>query len=238
MNGTLFLVGAGPGDPELLTLKAVRILSEATTVVLPQKQGVASLAQTIADQHIAPSALRLPFEIPMQRQRQPAQDAYDRLALELAPRLQAGERIVYLCEGDPLFYGSAMYLIARLSEFGNIEIVPGVTSLTASAAALGRPLVARNDVLKILPAPLPDDVLRHELESADAVAIIKLGSHFDRISKLLHETGHAASAMMVVRASQSEEQVLPLADVPPDLRPYFAMILTYRGTEDWAEKVS
>jgi precorrin-2/cobalt-factor-2 C20-methyltransferase len=114
-----------------------------------------------------------------------------------------------------------------------VEVVPGVTSLTAAAAAIGRPLAARNETLKVLPAPLGDEVLRAELLAAPAVAIIKVGRHFDRVRALLGETGHAAGAMVIEHATTSRQRVTPLGAFAHDERPYFSTILCYRGAESW-----
>lgn len=233
MSGTLFLVGVGPGDPELMTLKAARIIASASVIAYPSPAGQ-SAAYDIAAAHVRPDAKRLPIAIPMAVERAPAQAAYDAAAAAIAGHLAAGRDVAYLCEGDPLFYGSAMYLLARLAGRAPVEIVPGVTSLAAAAAAIARPLAARNEVLKVLPAPLPDAVLRAELETAPAVAIIKVGRHFDRIRSLLVETGHAAGAVVVEYATTPGQQVTPLGDFAAERRPYFSTILTYRGTEPWA----
>jgi len=234
MSGTLHLIGVGPGDPELITLKAARLLQAAPVIAYPQTGPDAALARDIASPHLAANAIHLPIALPMATDRAPAQAAYDAAAQAIAAHLRAGRDVAYLCEGDPLFYGSAMYLLARLGPDLPVAIVPGVTSLTAAAAAIGRPLAARNEVLKVLPAPLPDAVLRAELATAPAVAIIKLGRHFDRIRSLLIETGHAPGAMVVEHATQARQRLTPLLAFPHAERPYFSTILCYRGTEAWA----
>lgn len=233
MSGTLYLIGTGPGDPELLTLKAARILGEVDMIAFPQKSGAPSLSFRIAEQHLSQTAQLLPVEIPMQVDRAPAQAAYDECAKTLLEALTKGKNIAYLCEGDPLFYGSAMYLLTRLADQVAVEVVPGVTSLTATAAAIARPLAARNDVLKVLPAPLDNDRLRAELNGAEAVAIIKVGRHFDRLRHLLIETGHADNAIIIERASDARQKITPLREFGADERPYFSTILCYKGQEKW-----
>lgn len=235
MTATLHLVGVGPGDPELLTLKAARILGAAAVIAYPATRDDSALALEIAASHVNSAAQRLPITVPMSVERGPAQAAYDVAAALILSHLRAGKSVVYLCEGDPLFYGSAMYLLARIAGQAPVEIVPGVTSLTASAAAIGRPLAARNEVLKILPAPLPDATLRAELAAAPAVAIIKVGRHFDRIRVLLRETGHAENALVVEHATTSRQRITKLADFPHDERPYFSTILCYAGAEAWGK---
>lgn len=233
MTGTLYLVGVGPGDPELLTLKAARLISSAQILAFPRTGSGAALARDIASAHISPQAMELPVTLPMRHERGPAQGAYDAAATTILAHLGAEKSVVWLCEGDPLYYGSAMYLLGRIAPHAPVEIVPGVTSLTAAAAAISRPLAARNEVLKVLPAPLENAVLRPELLAAPAVAIIKVGRHFDRIRALLIETGHAQNAMVVEHATTPHERLTPLAAFTHNERPYFSTILCYRGAEAW-----
>ena len=235
MTAPLYLVGVGPGDPELLTLKAVRILGEVPVVAYPATGEDSALAFEIAKTHLNPSAELLPVAIPMSVERGPAQAAYDGAAGLILDHLRAGRAVAWLCEGDPLLYGSAMYLIHRIAPHASVVVVPGVTSLTAAAAAIGRPLAARNEMLKVLPAPLADDILRSELLATPAAAIIKVGRHFDRIRALLAETGHAANAMVVEHATTDRERITPLTQFAHDERPYFSTILCYRGGEAWGK---
>ncbi|HWA18185.1 MAG TPA: precorrin-2 C(20)-methyltransferase, partial [Devosia sp.] len=229
MSGRLSLVGVGPGDPELLTLKAARIIGAADVVAYPSTGEESALAFEIARGHVSATATLMPVPIPMTAERGPAQAAYDAAAETLRGHVDFGRDVVWLCEGDPLFYGSAMYLLARLAGKIALDIVPGVTSLTAAAAAIARPLAARNETLKILPAPLDDAALRRELEAAPSVALIKIGKHFDRIRTLLEETGHAVNAIVVEHATTPRQRITPLRDFAHDERPYFSTILCYRG---------
>jgi len=233
MSGTLYLVGVGPGDPELLTLKAARILGAADVVAFPSTGEDSALAFDIAKGQVNPAAISLPVAIPMSVERGPAQAAYDEAAVQILEHLRAGRSVAWLCEGDPLFYGSAMYLTHRVAQHAPVVVVPGVTSLTAAAAAIGRPLAARNELLKVLPAPLPDETLRTELAATPSAAIIKVGRHFDRIRALLTETGHAAGAIVVEHATTARQRITPLAEFAHDERPYFSTILCYRGAEAW-----
>src|SRR5690606_17423916 len=185
--------------------------------------------------HLGPAARLLPMPLPMRPERDPARAAYDAGAAAIRDELSAGRDVAFLCEGDPLFYGSAMYLLERLGGDSQLAIIPGVSSLTAAAAAIGRPLAARNETLKVLPAPLPDEVLRAELARAPAVAVIKVGRHFDRIRALLVESGHAAGAVVVEHATLPQQRITALAGFAHDERPYFSTILCYRGAESWGE---
>lgn len=233
MTGTLHLVGVGPGDPELITLKAARLLAAISVVAYPSTGEDSALAYEIAREHINPAAATLPIAIPMAVERSPAQAAYDSAAEAILAHLRAGRDVAYLCEGDPLFYGSAMYLVTRVAPHAAVLTIPGITSLTAAAAAISRPLAARNEPLKVLPAPLSDEELRPELLAAPAAAIIKVGRHFDRIRALLSETGHAANAVVVEHATSPRQRITRLGDFAHDERPYFSTILCYRGAEAW-----
>jgi precorrin-2/cobalt-factor-2 C20-methyltransferase len=236
MSGTLYLVGVGPGDPELLTLKAARILGAAEVIAYPATGEASAFALDIAREHLNPAAIRLPIAIPMTVERDPAQLAYDAGAAAILGHLRKNRDVAYLCEGDPLFYGSAMYLLARVAGQAPVSVIPGVTSLTAAASAIARPLAARNETLKVLPAPLSNEILRAELTDAPAIAVIKVGRHFDRIRALLGETGHGESAIVVEHATTSKQRITRLADFAHDERPYFSTILCYSGAETWGNR--
>ncbi|MBA5775948.1 precorrin-2 C(20)-methyltransferase [Stappia sp. F7233] len=231
--GTLFGVGLGPGDPELMTLKAHRLISAAKVVAYPAPDDGPSFARSIAASIIPPDAREIPIVVPMRLDRYPAKAVYDRAAAKIGEVLSAGQDVVTLCEGDPFFYGSFMYLFERLSGQYPCEIVPGVTSLTACAARLQRPLTARNDVLTVIPGPLADDDIRARIDAAGAVAIMKVGRHLKRLQALLADMGLLQHAGLVERATLPQEVVLPLASVTAETAPYFSMILIYKGDEAW-----
>jgi len=232
MTGILYGVGVGPGDPELLTLKAHRLISNAKNIAYPAPDEGESFARSIVEQYVPKSANEICFRIPMAVARFPAQEVYDQAAKDISAKLMANEDVVVLCEGDPFFYGSFMYLYERLAGEFECEIVPGVNSLSACAAALERPLTARNDVLSVLPGPLDDDELRSRIEAADAIAIMKVGRHLPRIRSLLDDMGLLHAAGYCERASLANQQIHALKDAP-ETAPYFSMILIYRGQEDW-----
>ncbi len=232
LSGTLMGIGVGPGDPELMTLKAHRLISAAQVVAYPAPDSGESFARRIAVDVIPSGAEEIPMIVPMKADRFPAQQVYEEEAKKIAGHLEAGTDVAVLCEGDPFFYGSFMYLFARLSERFPVEIVPGVSSLNACASVLKRPLTARNDVLTVLPGPLHDTELRTGIEAAEAVAIMKVGRHLPRIRALLGDMGLIGKAGYIERASLGEERVSPLVEAPATA-PYFSMILVYKGSDPW-----
>ncbi len=233
LSGTLYGVGVGPGDPELMTLKADRLIRSARVVAYPAPDPGESFARSIAAGAIPPGIEEIPMVVPMRAaERFPAQEVYAAAADRIAGHLDAGEDVVVLCEGDPFFYGSFMYLFARLADRFPVEVVPGVSSLAACASALGRPLVARNGVLSVLPGPLPDEVLAPRIAAADAVAILKVGRHLPRLRALVDRLGLTPRAAYVERASLAEGRACALADAPAEA-PYFSMILVSRTEDPW-----
>ena len=232
LSGTLYGIGVGPGDPELLTLKAHRLISGAGAVAYPARAGADSLARSIAAAWLKPGVHEIAMEVPMEPARGPAQAAYDMGAERIAATLEGGQDVVVLCEGDPMFYGSFMYLFARLADRFEVEIVPGVTSVNASAAALGLPLVARNEVLSILPGPMPKARLRARIRAADAVAIVKVGRHLAKIREVLDELQLTDHCTYIERTTQPAQYSVPLAEAP-EVAPYFSMILMTKGNDPW-----
>jgi precorrin-2/cobalt-factor-2 C20-methyltransferase len=232
MTGTLYGVGLGPGDPELITLKAARLIEGATTIAYPTLAGGESFARAIAAGLIGPNVREIRMDVPMTTEREPAQAAYDKGADEISKVLETGENVVTLCEGDPFFYGSFMYLNARLTSRFTVKVIPGVTSITACAAESGRPLVARNERLTVLPGPMDEATLRDRIEGAEAVAIMKVGRHLPKIRAVLDDLGLTDNATYVERATLPEQVVVPLSQAP-EKAPYFSMILLTKGADPW-----
>lgn len=232
MTGTVHGVGVGPGDPELMTLKAYRLISDADVVAYPVLETSESFARSIAAEIMPPDVREIPITVPMTTRRAPAQAAYDQGSDAIAAELEAGRDVVILCEGDPLFYGSFMYLHSRLSDRYRVEVVPGVNSVTACAAALGRPLVARNETLTVIPGTLSEVELEHRIAGAEAVAIMKVGRHLEKIRTVLARLGLAETAGYIERATLTSQKVFPLGDAPMTA-PYFSMILVGRKVDPW-----
>ncbi len=233
MTGTLFGIGVGPGDPELLTVKAVRLLGRMPVVAYPAPLVGDSMARSIAAAHLPADsveiALRMPFD-PKKR----ADDVYDAGAAAIAAHLAAGRDVAVLCEGDPLFYGSFLYLFARLAGRFPVQVVPGVSSMMACAAALGHPLTARDDALVVIPAPRPEEDIERLLGAAEAAVIMKLGRHLPKVRRVLCRLGLAERALYIERAGLPDQRIRPLAEAARDpAPPYFAMILVHRRGTAW-----
>ena len=236
MTGTLYGLGVGPGDPELITLKALRILKEAPVLAWPALLEGDSLARSIAEPHLDGHHREIAIRMPMEVARFPAQQVYDKAAADIAAELDAGNDVAVLCEGDPFFYGSFMYLFGRLAERYPVEVVPGVSSLMATAAASGAPLAARNDVLTVLPAPLEEAELVRRLKEIEAAAVIKVGRHLPKLRRALDAAGLTEAARYVGHATMGERQtVCPLADYPEEKAPYFSMVLVHRRHDAWID---
>ena len=233
MTGTLYGLGVGPGDPELITVKALRLLQAAPVIAYPAPETGESLARSIVAPHLNGTALEVPIRMPMLTARFPAQEVYDWAVGELGAHLAEGRDVAVLCEGDPFFYGSFMYLFARMAERFRVEVVPGVSSLTACAAALGAPLASRNDVLTVIPAPLPEAELKARLAGVESAAIIKVGRHFEKLRRLLTELGLADQACYIEHATMASQRILPLDAVAPEGVPYFSMILLHKRGAAW-----
>lgn len=232
MSGTLYGIGLGPGDAELMTRKAARLISAAKVVAYPALADGSSFARSIAADLIDMDASEIKIVVPMRVERGPAQAAYDRAAEEIKNYLERGQDVVFLCEGDPFFYGSFMYVYARLKDEFQTEVVPGITAMTASAAALSQPLAARNEMLSVIPGPLPDDELRQKISAADSVALMKVGRHLGRIRAVIDDLGLLEHAHYIERTSLPNQRYMPLADAP-DPAPYFSMILITKEADPW-----
>lgn len=237
MTGTLYGIGVGPGAPDLITLRAHRLITGCPVIAYPAPDSGQSFARAIVGEFLTDVQTEIPIVVPMRVARFPAAEVYDKSAREIAAHLDAGRDVGVLCEGDPFFYGSFMYLYQRLIADYSCEIVPGVSSVMAGAAALGRPLTARNDVLTVLPGPLPDDELRARIEAADAVVIMKVGRHLARLKSLLKGMGLLDNALYAERISLGEEKLMPLAEIEGDA-PYFSMIVIYKGGEEWINSIT
>ena len=225
--GRLYALGLGPGDPELVTLKALRLLRAAPVVAYPAPEQGDSFARSIVAEWLRPGQRELAVRFPM-RPGPPPAAVYHEAAARLASVLDRGEDVAWLSQGDPLFYGSFVGILDLLVERYPVTVVPGVSSLTACAAAAALPLVCRDASLTLIPATLDRAELARRLVTADAAAVLKLGRHFPKVRQVLAELRRIEGAIYVEHASLANERIMQLAAVDPASVPYFATVLVRR----------
>jgi precorrin-2 C20-methyltransferase/precorrin-3B C17-methyltransferase len=239
VTGRLYGVGLGPGDPELITLKAARLIAEADVIAFHAGVGKQSNARRIAADLIPEGVIEeeLRYPVTTGATAHPGGYAgamaefYEESAARLAVHLEAGRTVVILAEGDPLFYGSYMYMHDRLADRFESEVVPGVPAFAAATATVASPLVRQTDVLTILPGTLDEPELARRLADTDGAIIMKLGRTFPKVVSALRQAGRLDGALYVERASMPEERWLPVADVDPDTVPYFSLIVVPGDTK-------
>ena len=235
--GTLFGVGLGPGDPELVTVKAARVIGAADVVAYHSARHGRSIARRIAEPYLRPGQIEehLVYPVTTGTTDHPGgydgamADFYTEAAGRIAAHLEAGRDVALLAEGDPLFYSSYMHLHTRLTERFNAVIVPGVTSVSAASAAIATPLVTGEEVLSVLPGTLPVGDLARRLADADAAVVLKLGRTYPQVREALSLAGRLEDAIYVERASTEGQRVLPAAEVDDAAVPYFSLAVLPGG---------
>ncbi|MEZ5888766.1 MAG: precorrin-2 C(20)-methyltransferase [Xanthobacteraceae bacterium] len=232
MTGRLTGVGVGPGDPGLLTLKAIEALHEADVVAYFAKAGNTSNARTIVAKHLN-GAQELPLLYPVTTEI-PKEDAgyrdairafYDTSADAVAAHLDADRDVAVLSEGDPLFYGSYMHLHVRLESRYATEVIPGVTGMSGCWSANGTPIAQGDDVFTVLPGTLPEYELERRLADADAAVVMKIGRHLAKVRRALERAGRLDRAIYVERGTMANASVMKLTDKLDTCAPYFAIVL-------------
>jgi precorrin-2 C20-methyltransferase/precorrin-3B C17-methyltransferase len=232
-QGTLWGVGLGPGDPELVTVKAARVIAEADVVAYHSARHGRSIARGIAEPYLRPGQIEEHLVYPVTTEstdhpggyRGAIEDFYRESADRIAAHLDAGRTVALLAEGDPLFYSSYMHMHTRLTQRFDAVIVPGVTSVSAASAATGTPLVQGDEVLTILPGTLPADELRRRLIDTDAAVVLKLGRSYPAVREALSSAGRLDETFYVERASTPEQRVLPAGEVDDAGVPYFSLAM-------------
>ncbi|WP_336030251.1 precorrin-2 C(20)-methyltransferase [Geodermatophilus sp. FMUSA9-8] len=233
MSGRLYGVGLGPGDPELVTVKAARLIGAADVVAFHAARHGRSVARSLAEPYLRAGQVEelLVYPVTTEGTDHPGgyqgaiDEFYEAAAARLAAHLDAGRDVVVLAEGDPFFYGSYMHMHKRLAHRYPTEVVPGVTSVSGAAAVVGRPLVERDEVLTVLPGTLPADELAEWLATTDSAAVMKLGRTFGQVREAFEAAGVLDRALYVERATTDRQRTLPLADVDPETVPYFSLAL-------------
>ncbi|MDQ0439273.1 precorrin-2/cobalt-factor-2 C20-methyltransferase [Kaistia dalseonensis] len=232
MPGRLIGVGVGPGDPELLTLKAVKAIETADIVAYFAKAGNLSNAHAIvADRlgHVAELPLLYPVTTEIhrhdERYKSAILDFYEKSAAAVAAHLDAGRTVAVLSEGDPLFYGSYMHIHCRLADRYQTEVIPGITAMSGSWSAAGAPIAQGDDILVVVPGTLDEAVLAVRFAEADAAVVMKLGRNLAKVRRALAAAGKLDRAIYVERATTAAAITMRLADKTDDVAPYFSLLL-------------
>lgn len=224
--GKLIGVGVGPGDPELLTLKAFRLIQRASVISFLVNSDNVSQAKMIAAEAVTGEAMEIPLLMPMSKDRTRADKVYDEAAEQIKDQLYNGKNVVFLCEGDPLFFGSFTYLLERLQAEFVCEVVPGISSINAAAAAIPRPLTKLTDSFAVVSGRHSSERLRQTLKNHNSVVIMKAGQSRQRILAALCDTGRAVDATYleyIGREQQFIEQ--DVTRLPAEPGPYFSLFL-------------
>ncbi|MGD3105421.1 precorrin-2 C(20)-methyltransferase [Streptomyces sp. YGL11-2] len=230
-TGRLYGVGLGPGDPSLMTVRAVEVIAQADVVAYHSARHGRSIARSIAAKHIRADHIEEALVYPVTTEstdhpggyRGALDEFYESAAARLAAHLDAGRTVAVLSEGDPLFYGSYQHMHKRLADRYPTEVIPGVTSLSAAAACLGTPLAEADEVLTILPGTLPEEELTARLAATDSAVVMKLGRTFPTVRRAMARSGRIAEARYVERATMSGERTDRLAAIDADTVPYFSV---------------
>lgn len=232
-QGRLYGVGLGPGDPELVTVKAAKLLASSPVVAYFAKRGSRGRARRILEPWLSPASQELPLSYPLTTEVDFCDPAYitalrsfyKSAAAAIAAHLCAGRDVVLACEGDPLFYGSFMHLYVRLKQDFDVTIIPGVTGMSGCWARAATPMTWGDDVLAILPGTLPQADLARHLRQSDAAVIIKVGANLKKIRMAIAAAGKGERAIYVEYGTMDNEKIMPLCEKQDDAAPYFSLVL-------------
>ena len=232
-TGTFHGIGLGPGDPELLTVKAVRLIAATPVIAYFAKKGRRGNARGIVDRWLAPGVEEMPLEYPVTTEIHFNDRAYvDELAAfyehsasAISTILTGGRDVALVCEGDPMFYGSFMHLYIRLVGTHRVGVTPGVTGMAGCWSAAGSPITWGDDILSVLPGTLPEADLVSRLKGTDAAVIMKLGSNFAKVRRAIDAAGLTDRAIYCERGTMEGQKILGLREKPDDAAPYISLIL-------------
>jgi precorrin-2/cobalt-factor-2 C20-methyltransferase len=233
--GTVHGVGLGPGDPDLMSVRADRLVRGARHVAFFRKKGRAGQARRIVEGMLAPDAVEHPMEYPVTTEIPLDDPRYNEILSafyadcreRLASLARTGEDVVVLCEGDPFFYGSFMHLFTRLQGVVPVQVVPAITGMSAAWTATGAPITWGDDVLTVLMGTLPEAELVRGMLDADALVVMKIGRNFAKIARALEQAGKADRAVLVEYAAMADQRVRPMAEAMGETLPYFSILVVH-----------
>ncbi|MGH1349440.1 MAG: precorrin-2 C(20)-methyltransferase [Methyloligellaceae bacterium] len=230
----LICVGLGPGDPDLMSIRAHKLVSNANHIAYFRKKGRPGMARTIVEGIIKEDAIEYPMEYPVTTEIPFSDPEYERLLSDFyddwADRLEKlteSSDVIALCEGDPFFYGSFIHLYVRLNERVKIEVVPGITGMSGCWTATSLPIAHGNDVLNVLMGTLSQEELTRHIRGSDAVVIMKTGRNLHKIRQSIEECDRMHDAWLIERGTMSGETVSRLSEVDMSACPYFAIVLLH-----------
>ncbi|KAF0227340.1 MAG: precorrin-2/cobalt-factor-2 [Beijerinckiaceae bacterium] len=232
--GKIICAGLGPGDPDLMSVKADRAIRSAGHIAYFRKKGRAGQARRIVEGMLAPGAVEYAMEYPVTTEI--AFDSaeynaalaafYDEWTEKLATLAQT-EEIVVLCEGDPFFYGSFMHLFVRLQGRAVLEVIPGITGMSGCWTATGIPMTWGDDVMSVLSGTMPEEVLARHMKAADGFVVMKLGRNLPRVRRALELAGRSDAAWLVERGTMPGEKIVKLSEAGAIELPYFSILLVH-----------
>ena len=226
-------VGVGPGDPELLTLKAYRLIQQADVISYIANAKGDSQAKKIAAlalQDVSKDQRHIPVVMPMAEDRSAANTAYNQAAKAIALALTAGQSVVFLCEGDPLFFGSFAYLLERLEDQFSCQVVPGISSVHAASAALKIPLSMLKESFAVVSGRHSEQQLRETLTAHDSVVIMKAGRSRQRILQALTDTGRSSDANYLEYIGRQRQHIeTDMSVLQGEAGPYFSLFVVTRS---------
>ncbi|UUV07020.1 MULTISPECIES: precorrin-2 C(20)-methyltransferase [Ruegeria] len=233
--GTIYGVGLGPGDPDLMSVRADRLLRNAKHVAFFRKPGRSGQARKIVNGMIPEGAIEFPMEYPVTTEIPVTDPRYNELLAafyedctkHLRALSEQGEDVVVLCEGDPFFYGSFMHLYSRLREDAPVEVVPAITGMSGAWTATGDPITWGDDVLTVLVGTLPEDTLAERMAQTDALVVMKIGRNIDKVKRALKTAGLYDRAWIVEYAQMPNQTVTKLSEACEKITPYFSIIVVH-----------
>ncbi len=234
-TGTVYGLGLGPGDPDLMSVRADRLLRQARHVAYFRKAGRSGQARGIVDGLIPEGATELPMEYPVTTEiplSDPGYNAalsafYADCVTRLTALTDAGEDVVVLCEGDPFFYGSFMHLHSRLTGTVPVVVVPGITGMSGAWTATGQPVTWGDDVLTVLMGTLPEDELARRMADSNALVVMKIGRNIEKITRALHSAERYDDAWLIEYATMDAQKATPLREAGTGVTPYFSIVVVH-----------